>query len=215
MGSGFSNYAWQSQIMGNKTYTTSDTSAGTISWIQEVSGTSFSAPSVSAEAALLMQAQNWLKSWPETVKAVIMASAAHNIEGNSMLSEYDGAGGIDISEAMQTASNGWMKGETVYSSSFPKDYTFTVSAGQKVRVAIVWDSHPDSNHPPTTDPLQSDLDLYILDPNGNTVAFSTSYDNSYEIVEFTPTVTGVYTARVQQYRFEGSYEYLGFAYSIV
>lgn len=214
VGSGFSNS--DGSPIGSGIYTTTMAPhKEPVTDIAPFVGTSFAAPSVSGEVALLMHAKNWLKSWPETVKAVIMSSAAHNIEGNGALSEYDGAGGIDISEAIQTVSNDWMRGETVYSSSFPKDYTFTVSAGQKVRVVIVWDSHPNSNHPPTIDPLQSDLDMYIRDPNGNTIAFSTSYDNSYEIVEFVSQVTGTYTARIHKYRFEGSYEYLGFAYSIV
>ncbi len=184
-------------------------------WVHAVvgAGTSYAAPAVAGEAALLMQAKSWLTYWPETVKAVIMASAVHNIEGNSMLSEYDGAGGIDISNAYYTANNNRMSGNTLYASSFPKDYTFSASAGQTVRVAIAWDSHPDNNHPPASDPLQSDLDLYILDPNGNTVGFSTSYDNSYEIVEFTATTTGTFKARVRAYRFDGTYEYLGFAYT--
>lgn len=140
-------------------------------WVHAVvgAGTSYAAPAVAAEAALLMQARSWLTSWPETVKAVIMASAVHNIEGSSRLSEYDGAGGIDISNAYDIALNQRMLGSVLYASSFPRDYPFTATAGQKVRVVITWDSHPDNNHPPTSDPLQSDLDLYIYDPSGNLV----------------------------------------------
>ncbi|MCZ7385665.1 MAG: DUF2341 domain-containing protein [Candidatus Methanoperedens sp.] len=175
-------------------------------------GTSYAAPSVAGEAALLMQAKSWLTAWPETVKAIIMASANHNIEGDSTLSEYDGAGGIDISRAYEIAYNDNMSGDVLFASDFPKNYTFTVtSVNQKIRVAIAWDSHPDSNHPPTSDTLESDLDLYILDPNGNIVASSTSYDNSYEIVEFTPQTTGTFKARVSANRFDGAYEYVGFA----
>ena len=110
-----------------------------------VIGTSYAAPAVAGEAALLMQARSWLTSWPETVKAVTMASADHNIWGSSRLSLYDGAGGIDISNAYNIALNQRMLGNVLYANSFPKDYPFTATAGQKVRVVITWDSHPDNN----------------------------------------------------------------------
>ncbi len=182
-------------------------------WVHAVvgAGTSYAAPAVAGEAALLMQA----RSWPETVKAVIMASAVHNIEGSSRLSEYDGAGGIDISNAYDIALNQRMLGNVLYASSFPRDYPFTATAGQKVRVVITWDSHPDNNHPPTSDPLQSDLDLYIYDLSGNIVTSSISFDANYEIVEFTAPATGNYKARVTASRFDGTNEYVGFAYTYV
>ncbi len=185
-------------------------------WVHGVvgAGTSYAAPAVAAEAALLMQTRSWLTSWPETVKAVIMASAVHNIEGASRLSEMDGAGGIDISNAYYTANNNRMSGNTLYASNFPYHYTFSASAGQKVRVAIAWDSHPDSNHPPTSDTLESDLDLYILNPSGTQVAMSSSYDNNYEIVEFTAQTTGTYRAKINKYG-SAAYEYVGFAYTYV
>lgn len=186
-------------------------------WVHAVvgAGTSYAAPAVAAEAALLMQARSWLTSWPETVKAVIMASADHNIEGSSRLSDKDGAGGIDISNAYNIALNQRMLGNVLSASSFPRDYPFTATAGQKVRVVITWDSHPDNNHPPTSDPLQSDLDLYVYDPSGNLVTASTSFDNNYEIVEFTAPATGNYKARATASRFDGTNEYVGFAYTYV
>ncbi|NJD75974.1 MAG: DUF2341 domain-containing protein [Candidatus Methanoperedens sp.] len=182
--------------------------------ITQQRGTSLASPAVAAEAALLMQANSGLRSWPETVKAVIMASADHNIEGAPNLSEYDGAGGINISKAYEVVTNNNMAGDVVFASDFssPKDYIFTVtSVNQKIRVAIAWASHPDSNHPPTNDTLQSNLDLYIMDPNNNVVNKSISEDNNYEIVEFTPATTGTFKARVVAPRFDGLYEYLGFA----
>ncbi|MCX9012005.1 MAG: S8 family serine peptidase [Candidatus Methanoperedens sp.] len=178
-------------------------------------GTSYASPAVAAEAALLMQARSWLTGWPETVKAVIMASAVHNLEGSSRLSEYDGAGGIDISNAYNIALNQRMLGNVLYASSFPRDYPFTATAGQKVRVVITWDSHPDNNHPPTSDTLQSDLDIYIYDPAGNLVTSSISFDANFEIVEFTAPATGNYKARATASRFDGTKEYVGFAYTYV
>lgn len=198
--------------VGSRVWSTNTSSP----WISFAgNGTSFAAPAVSGEAALLMQNRSWLTSWPETVKAVIMASAVHNIEGNSRLSEYDGAGGIDISNAYNIVVNQRMLGNVLSASSFPKDYRFPVTAGQKVRVVITWDSHPDNNHPPNNDSLQTDLDLYVTDPYGLPAGISASYDNNYEIVEFNAITTGTYNARASKIRFDGTTEYVGFAYTYV
>lgn len=58
-------------------------------------GTSFAAPQVAGLAALLIDRNSNLQYYPTAVKAAIMASAVHNIEGDSTLSSKDGAGGID------------------------------------------------------------------------------------------------------------------------
>src|SRR3954454_6696574 len=59
------------------------------------SGTSFAAPHVTGQAAMLIQRVPSLGWLPETVKAIRMATAMHNIDGASRLSENDGAGGVD------------------------------------------------------------------------------------------------------------------------
>ena len=101
---------------------------------------------------------------------------------------------------------------------FPKTYVLSgIPAGKKVRVVAAWDSHPPDLHPPygtINDPLQSDFDLLIYDPNGEQVEVSSSYDNNYEIGQFTAEMSGNYQARVVKYRFEGASERLALAYSI-
>jgi hypothetical protein len=59
------------------------------------------------------------------------------------------------------------------------------------------------------DTLTADLDLYIYDPNDNLVVYSLSFDNSYEIVNFTAPVSGIYTAKIDDFRFDAAFEYLG------
>jgi len=177
-------------------------------------GTSFAAPAVAGEAALLMQTDSSLEYSPELVKALIMASAWHNIEGYPDLSEYDGAGAISITRAYLTLRDGRCTTETLDGSSFPKFYTFNAVKGDRIRVAITWDSHTDQSHPPTTDWLAADLDLIIYDPTGKRYVSSCSYDNNYEIVEFTAPMDGTYKAEVNPIRFEGGSEFLGFAWDI-
>ncbi len=179
-------------------------------WIDSSYGTSFAAPQVAAEAALLMQANNSLKTMPEVIKAIIMASAVHNIEGDSRLSDRDGAGGIDISTAYATRT----AASSMNTSTYPQHFNFSATAGQKIRAVITWDSHPDNNSPPVSDELQSDLNLVVYSPSDAVVGTSDSFDNSYEIVEFTASETGTYDAQVQARTYSGS-EIIGFAKTVV
>jgi hypothetical protein len=184
------------------------------------SGTSFAAPHVTGCTALLMDRDAALTIWPESIKAVLMASAVVNLEGSTRLSEKDGAGGIECDSADDVVRgvSGNESHGTYSKADFPKLFTFTATAGQTVRVAIAWDSLTDAimgTTSPTTDVLKADLDLRVTGPApfGQAIlASSHSYDNSYEIVEFTAPATGVYTARVHAYRFDGNFEYLGFAW---
>ncbi|MFB3889582.1 MAG: S8 family serine peptidase [Candidatus Bathyarchaeia archaeon] len=179
-------------------------------------GTSYAAPMVAGEAALLMNRRGSLMTWPETIKAITMATAWHNLEGQTRLSDYDGAGGVDIYRAYKTADESRYAGVSISSTPSTWNYSFNIPAanvGYKYRAVICWDSNPGADY--LTDPLQADLDLYILNPSNSTIAYSISYDNNYEIVEFTPSVSGTYTAMVPKWRFDGASEWLGFAYDFM
>ena len=63
-------------------------------------------------------------------------------------------------------------------------------------------------------PLNADLDLVVYNPSGNFVTSSNSWDNNYEIVEFTAATTGNYNIRLNKSRFAGTSERVGFAYTI-
>ena len=115
---------------------------------------------------------------------------------------------------MSGAAGGEQHG-TFVETDFPKTYTFTATTGQTVRVVIAWDSNanaPSGGTAPTTDVLNADLDLVVTGPAGAWMGGSASWENSYEIVEFTAPSSGTYTAQVNAYRFDGSSEYLGVAW---
>ncbi len=185
----------------------------------ESPGTSHAAPVVAGQAALLMQRDDYLKVSPESVRAVIMASAIHNIEGESRLSDYDGAGGVDLYMADTVVKNGWWANRLLTPDSFDGDNNYDMSApvqaGERVRVVIAWHSNPSSDY--SSDPLDADLDLQVLDPDGLVLtgpgAHSESFDNSFEIVEFDAAKTGNYTWRIKKYRFDGASEYIGVAWA--
>ena len=56
---------------------------GMSNYVRSAPGTSYSTPQVSGVAALIIDADVRLGIWPAVVKAIIMASAIHNIDGPS------------------------------------------------------------------------------------------------------------------------------------
>ena len=171
------------------------------------SGTSLSAPQVAGLAALLMQRDSDLISSPSAVKAIIMASAVHNIEGDQRLSGVDGAGAIDAAladwiaqnEGNTTACNSpcwWSLGTNLTPSNGSYvERSFNASRGERIRVAIAWLSKPEPPTDTSPDSLLRNFDLYIIPPSGS-VSPSESLSNNFEMVDFVAPATGQYTIRV-------------------
>lgn len=196
------------EVVGSGSSITSTTMSNP--WIGNVgSGTSYSAPQVAGEAALIINADPLLSAYPEALKALVMATALHNIEGDSEFSEYDGAGGVDMRRAVRLAVDGTYHTASKSSSDFPYSVDYDLKKGEKVRAVIAWFSNPDSSY--TSDPLEADLDLRVYDPSGSFVTSSTSFDNPFEIVEFTVPYAGTYSFKVSAFRFDGSSEFVGLA----
>jgi subtilisin family serine protease len=66
-----------------------------------VQGTSFSAPQVAGQGAILMHTNTALKNWPVASRAIIMATAINNMPGTPTgivpgIDTSDGAGGINV-----------------------------------------------------------------------------------------------------------------------
>jgi hypothetical protein len=176
----------------------------------QVQGTSYSAPMVAGEAALLLEKNPNLRGKPEAMRAILMASAVHNLEGAARLSEYDGAGGIDAYSAYLDVNNGWWAQMTINPSTWTSyDFTFSAYAGEPISCVATWTSHPNATY--TSDPLLSDIDLRLLNPSGTTVKTSSSVGNNFEIVRTTAGANGTWTCRVYKYSSSTTYEYLGIA----
>lgn len=174
------------------------------------SGTSYAAPMVAALAADLIQAVPAFGSQPEVLRALIMATALHNIEGSSRYSDVDGAGGIDASAALASAERGNYDSTGISSSTtYPITYTQFAYAGERVRFAISWLSNPTSDY--TTNPLPVDLDLTAYRADGTTfVAGSSTSTNNFEIVEFTAPASETYQFKVTKFgSYSGSGTWLG------
>lgn len=191
-----------------------DTASEGGSWIYGgFSGTSSASPLTCGVATLMATRDNALMTRPEAVKCILMASAWHNIEGNEVLSEYDGAGGVHAAAADAVCRDGQYVHTSITAASFQGgvyDLNFQAYAGDETRVCALWFSKANSAY--TTDFLEMDLDMSILDPNQNVVATSASALNPFEIVQFIPPTTGTYTVRLSNIRFDGSSENLAVAW---
>jgi hypothetical protein len=161
-----------------------------------------------------------LAVWPEAIKATLMATAVHNIEADTRLSECDGAGGVDAVSAddvVRGVNGSWGAKEYDCNSPSPDDVaTINLTAGQRARVVIVWPTDPSSpNYLEASSRPSADLDLLLVNAaDNNIVDKSTSWDNTYEIVDFVAPASGTYKIRVVRNHCEVSYppNYLAWAW---
>lgn len=199
---------------GSQMYSTTRTDP----WVGAVGqGTSYAAPVVAGMAAVLQQMDPALKIWPETLAALIMAGALHNLEGSARLSEFDGAGGVWLLASAYIVAIQKIYGHFIWPAAGPPSLEASVflPAGTLVRTVIRWNSNPTGGpHPPTADALATDFDLSLIGPGG-TVAASQSSDNNYEIIHTTIPVSGVYTFRLTRFSGGAIDEPFGFAFLLI
>lgn len=184
-------------------------------------GTSFSAAHVTGVIAQILQAKPDLKSKPAALNALLKAGTTHKTADDyndyTLISDYsnkEGAGVIDAKGALITARSDNYVQLKLRGNSFPYIQTINVdSASGTVRVVLNWLKQNTLLSDGSLDLRNiSDLDLYVVDPNGNTVGISTTANNNTELVEFNPTVTGAYTIVVDGYMLENDYEIIGLAW---
>jgi subtilisin family serine protease len=193
------------------------------------SGTSAAAPQVAGIAAQLLEQDQSLVYWPELTKAIIMASAIHNVVPNTIeydedpnvvyhpyfypVDKYEGVGTVDAYAAYQCVEEGdytlqWRPNDDpFYIAQFHAD------AGQKVRFAINWLAHTDYNGGGDYG-LYADFNLRVYSPMPIISYYSSSHTNPWEIVEFTAPLSGTYKARVTAPRFDGDEEWVAAAWYI-
>ena len=166
-------------------------------WIGPVgSGTSYSSPMVASLAANVMEADAGLQDDPEALKSVLMATALHNIEGESRLSGVDGAGGIvGAAAAVSAERQHWSAQLIGPGTAFPITQTQFAYAGERVRFVVAWSSNPNGAY--TTDPLPADIDVAAYREDGTTfITSSASFYNAYEIVDFIAPASETYEFRI-------------------
>ena len=191
------------------------------------SGTSFAAPAVAGVTALIQQTNPILKIWPEGCRAILLAGARRNVVDNTWWQDViqgndakDGSGAVDALESVNIADNkidinnkptniGWDVGRLTSSNFINGKSKFSYkirtpknSLGERVKIALAWNSSAINIGWYTGSILSLDLDLVVYDSYNNIVAWSTSWDNSYEIAEFNSSPNRIYTIKI--YKYSGS-----------
>ncbi len=166
------------------------------------SGTSVATPIVGGIAAQLIARAPALAIWPEAVRALLMAGAfqhAHMPDG-SRNADHEGVGvpsalwSNRILGSGDGQYGGYQIGATDGSPTVQQQ--ISVQAGELVRVAASWNSHTSGSSDLTkSDALLTDFDLQVVQPGGKLVG-SYTFDNNYEVVEFTAASSGTATIRL-------------------
>jgi hypothetical protein len=200
--------------------------AGSVALLQQIDSTLASWPEGS-RAILFASAVNVTgRTWARDLRAGVDAS--------------DGAGALDAGEAARIARHrttldnhgeqrGWDVG-TFYPEQFDGEgdwrhaYRIHIPAFgtvARVKVALAWDrmgTESTSSGPGLVASIwlatvPNDYDLYVYDEQGAMIAWSASWDNSYEIAEFTGTPGRTYTVRVTKASGDEA-SYYGIAWSV-
>jgi len=178
------------------------------------SGTSYAAPGVNGLAALMRGGDPGIGIYPELTKAIIMATSTWNIEGNAVISDNDGVGAIDPLAAMQvlqrSSGDHWASGYMSCNSTFPFNGTAALVAGRRTRVVTVW--HQDTTFVNYETLPGADLALTVRDPSNAQVADADRWDDTWEVAEFTPSVSGTYTISIGKWRCDKAPKYIAVAW---
>jgi hypothetical protein len=168
-----------------------------------MSGTSQATPHAAAFMAAMTgnDAASWMRTHPQIMKAQIMSGAMDPIVGGV---PKVGVGGIDWISSYYNWYGWWWEGGN--NSWFDANkqvirYVYFNSAVAKVRAVVTWLNRGNYTlaHLGDSHPIGQDWDLAVYAPNGAYVAGSASWDNSYEMVNFDPQITGYYKFVVKRY----------------
>ena len=182
------------------------------------SGTSVATPIVAGIAAQLMARSPTLATWPEAVRAIVIAGAVRHtvMPDGSVNADHEGAGTVNALWANRIIGQGdspygGMTFGTMSAGTRPA-VSIEVTAGQRVRVALAWSSHTSGAMLTKADTLTADLDLRVTLPGGATRG-SYTLDNANEWVEFVAPASGTARIEVLGTRFDATAEPYGLAWA--
>lgn len=185
-------------------------------------GTSFAAPIVTGLLATMIHMDPSLIAWPETTKAIAIASAQRNVYDNAIENleavnwdPREGAGTIVSDEAHDIITKKHYAKTVVGPTDFPRVRVVHGDKDEILRYVIVWPSDATSGAPYdlASDSLMADLDLEVRDAKGELVASSLNYNQGFEIVSFVVPESQNYEVTIVAAEFTGAYEFLGEAWS--
>lgn len=170
----------------------------------ERSGTSFSAPMAAGMAVNYMSDVSLAKHNPQLIKAIMLASSTISVAGGS---DKTGEGGLSYHTMNNwRALNTWTNDDyqyyaDKYGNGTYIDWHVNITQGNKTAVSISWLNNGNYTYDNRTasHPIGTDFDLSVYSPSGSRVCSSASWDNPYEVCDFTPSESGTYKVRIQRY----------------
>ena len=179
-------------------------------------GTSFAAPIVTGIVAQMQQAGVMgFRRWPGLVKSVLATSADSSKIRNSTSSPADSANGTNGAWLWKKSGVGLVNAEkainlTRSGSKWELSYFFEqgqtgntsekyFTAGKRLRVALVFEKINNADISSSND--FDDIDLRLIDPNGNIVASSVSTHDNVIVIDYVIPVSGNYKFRINAFRF--------------
>lgn len=182
----------------------------------ESTGTSFAAPIVTGIVAQMQQAGVLgFKRWPGLVKSVLATSADSSKIRTSTSSPADSANGLNGAWLWKKSGVGLVNAEkainlTRSGSKWELSYFFEqgqtgntsekyFTAGKRLRVALVFEKINDADILSSND--FDDINLRLIDPNGNIVASSVSTNDNVIVIDYVIPVSGNYRFRINALRF--------------
>jgi serine protease AprX len=183
-------------------------------------GTSYSAPHATGVIAQMFDLKSDLMVYPCALNAILKAGTMHKTATDygeyglsPCYSNKEGAGVIDAKGAYNIVSaNNYLQLQ-LYNNVFPYSKTITIDSITKpVRIALHWQKQNTKSGDTIIEKDLSDLDLYVYNPDGTLAMGCYSANSNTELVEFTPTVTGTYTIKVEGYLLENNFEVIGLSW---
>ncbi len=142
---------------------------------------------------------------------------------------YDGSGALDVYQSRQISKNRWngaplsrgwdigsIQDNKIQNGYFTTEYKVRVpwSIFRKVpvKIALAWNSTATMNLGVFSSNLDIDLDIRVYNSAGSLVSHSSSWDNSYEIAEFSGNRQETYTVKIRRFAGAGDYSWFGIAW---
>lgn len=171
--------------------------------ITSMSGTSCAAPLITGIVAQLHQARVLAKTNPTRTKATLLLGASNadisttnnTVQGNYWFRDRSGAGLANAPKTIDAALDYTYNTYSINLNTVEdgKEYISSskyLDVGDTIRVVMAFDKAEDGSIP--SNGYVTDIDLRILDANGNIKASSISSYNNVEIIEYTATIAGDY-----------------------
>lgn len=154
-------------------------------------GTSMATPHVAGIAALLLQAH---PSWtPDKVKTALIETA-DIVKPDEIADIAYGAGRVNAYKAINYDNYAKLVFTGYVANKGSQTHQFVISGASFVTAILYWDN------------ANSDLDLYLYDPNGNQVDYSYTAYYGFEKVGYYNPTDGTWTIKVVSYSGSANYQ---------